>query len=531
MTGETGEAHTHAYEIEIEKLSQDLGDAYEQLTLIYKTVRHLGASFELETIARQLVERATESLTSADAEAALFLRNLDGAFQFIAGDEALARSIDSNGLKRFGNLKAPTFFTGPIASALQTGSSQREHLLASPLEAGGHLVGLLILARVRGARFTTVESKLLGALCSVTAVAVANWQHYNAIQHEREMLEGVIREIGDGIVVSDARWHARMTNPAAASFLSLGTETSDYDVVARLQSFATTIDLETLRRGELPSEEFTATSTDPRRPLVLSVSTFRARLGASSEPVLVLRMRDTTREHIDAEAQRDFMSLASHKLRTPLTKILGLLPLLADGCESDRERMETIQGIESGASELSRLVDGVLEFVEYRRGNTARESLDFAAIVTHAVAEVERARPNRSAIDLVITSELPPVIGSPRMLERMVFNLIDNAVKFGRGSDEPVRVELSAIGHERLRLTIEDHGEGIAPELVKRLFHPFSQRDLGFTGQDEGAGLGLLLAREAANLHAGSITAESKLGIGSRFVVEIATNQDPQKST
>lgn len=506
---------------EIEKLSQDLGDAYEQLTLIYRTVRHLGASFRLETIASQLLEHALEAAPARSA--ALFLpATAEGAVRFaVAASEGDTLHLSSAAIERFGALKRPTFWSGDAARALLIDPSVPEpssDVLAAPLDAAGHALGFLVLARSGGDRFTTVESKLIGALCNVTAVAVANWQHYRAIQNEREMLDGVIREIGDGIVIAGGDWKARHTNPAARRYLQVNDES--YDVREALAAFRLDRDVTDLDAAERPDAEFRAESRDARRPLVLACRAFRASFGASAEPIHVLRLRDATREHHAAEAQRDFMSLASHKLRTPLTKILGLLPLVAVDETSKELRAEGVCGIEEGASELSRLVNGILEFVDFRRGGHEVAFVDLRETAQQAIECATKNRPQSAPVQMIVDAELPPIQGSRHLLRTLVMNLVDNALKFSPHASA-IEVRLERLEDDAIRVSVRDFGDGIAPELAARLFTPFSQQDLGFTGQDEGAGLGLLLAREAAIRHGGEITVQSELGKGACFIARL----------
>lgn len=517
---------------EIEKLSQDLGEAYEQLTLIYRTVRHLGASFDLEPIARQLVDRALEAASARAIQ--LHLRDGDGRLAVAASFGADGIMIDEAACERLARLERPTFFAADAAAKLldPKSAARCDHVLAAPLEAGGRSLGLLVLVRDSNQRFTTVESKLVGALCNVTAVAVANWQYYRAILNEREMLDGVIREIGDGIVIADARWNARHTNPAARAFLGVADQHDGYDVLERLRGFELSVSEAELRglvavtQTTTPAgPEFLARCTDPRRPLVLACRVFHAHFGAAAEPILVLRLRDATREQREAEAQRDFMSLASHKLRTPLTKILGLLPIASDATAPGEIKLESFSGIEQGANELVSLIDGILEFVEYRRTEHRGVEVDLLPLAREAIAAVKARRTRGPDVRLfaeATTGPAQPVIGSPRMLRRLIENLIDNAMKFSPKDALPVEVTLGRTGPGGAAvITVRDHGEGMAPELLERVFRPFAQRDIDGTGQDAGAGLGLLLAREAALRHGGTLVVESHLGAGSLFRAEI----------
>lgn len=505
----------------VEKLSADLVEAYETLTLMYRTVSNLGGLFRLEDINAYLLNRGLEAVDGS--EGALFLQTGRGLEAVASRGDAAERLLeDAPG--RLLRLGKPLFFHGTMAADYtRPGAAPIEHLLSAPLETGGRTLGMLVLLREGPDQFTTGEAKLVGALCGLTAVAIANFQHYRAISYEREMLEGVIREIGDGIVVMDRSWRTRMTNATARRFLQVGeAEPEGFDVLSRLAVFDLSVEASALRADPPPAGAFHAESRDPRRPLVLEAKVLSARLGADAEPIRLLCLRDVTREHREAEAQRDFLSLASHKLRTPLTKVLGMIPIARDDEAGAELKAEAFDGIERGAEELRGLVDGILQFVEFRQGRAVVGDVDLAEVVRAAVARVEARRPERE-IDAAVAVRCadPRIRGARNMVETMVEQLVDNAVKFTPRRRCWVGVTIEDADEGALRVVVSDRGEGIAPELLAKLFTPFSQRDEDFTGQAEGAGLGLMLVRQAVDRHGGRLRAESTLGAGSRFTVEL----------
>ncbi len=513
---------------QIEKLSTDLNDAYEALTLVYRTVSSLGSLFRLDDITAYLVNRAVEA--SEASRAGLYLGRVDGSFDLVSERGGISDCLESGAVRRFADVGKPVFHSGSHAAEFLTGKAPSgAQIMAAPLETGGRVLGVLVLLRDGDERFTTSEAKLVGALCGLTAVAVANFQHYRAVSYERAMLEGVIREIGDGIVIADREWRLHLTNAAARGWLGVTTDDPEgYDVLDRLASFELSTDAAKLRAAKDEAPDFLAMSRDARRPLVLECKLFRAFLGAEGERILVLRMRDVTREHREAEAQRDFMSIASHKLRTPLAKIMGLLPLARDPSADIETRDYAFTGIEQGTDELARLVDGVLRFVEFRQGERVIENVELRPLIEQCAAAVRERRSDKNVeMRLLIDPAATSLRGSRKMLQSLFENLLDNAAKFTPGRVVHVEVEVTPIDARRLRIRVSDHGEGVAPELLKRLFTPFSQRDTEFTGQSEGPGLGLLLVREAVERHGGRLFAESTLGIGTRFTAEIRTAGDP----
>ena len=517
---------------QIDKLSSDLVEAYEALTLVYRTVSNLGALFRMEDITAYLVNMASEAVEGSSG--ALFLARGDGGFELSASRGGLAERLSDDAPAKLLQLGRTLFFHGELAiQYARPGAAPTTNLLAAPLETGGRTLGVLVVARDEEDRFTTGDTKLVAALCGVTAVAVANFQHYRAVSYERAMLEGVIREIGDGIIVTDDDWSTRMTNAAGRRLLGvLEGEAEGYDLIARLAAFELSVPPEELRSAAEDAVDFSAVSLDRRRPLVLQGKAFRARLGADGAPIRVLCLRDVTQEAQQASAQRDFLSLASHKLRTPLTKILGLLPIARDdSCDVDL-KSEAFAGIDSGAEELRDLVDGILQFVEFRQGNRVVQSVDLLEVTSEAIDWVrERRRMRGFNVSVDCTAEQPVVQGSRQMLFTMMGHLIDNAVKFSRAGDvAEIRVTIKPGASDgNIRIDVADRGEGIAPELLRTLFQPFSQRDEEFTGQAEGAGLGLMLVRQVVAQHSGELHAASDLGLGSTFSVALPM-ADPESA-
>lgn len=507
---------------EMEKLSADLVDAMEALTLVYRTVSALGGLFRLDDIAESLLARALEAV-EGDAAVFYLLRGAD-EFEPVASEGDLAERLASDAPGRLAALGRALFLHGTLAAEYaRPGEEAPLHLLSVPLETAGRRLGLLVVERREDRRFTTGDLKLVAALAGVAAVSLANFLHYRAVSFERRMLEGVIRSIDEGIAVCDDGWRSRLTNEAGRTLLGVEeTEPEGFDVLGRLRAFELSVDPAVLRGPLDEAVSFSATSPDGVEPLVLRGSAFRARLGADGEPSRVLVLRDVTREASEEWAQRDFLSLASHKLRTPLTKVLGLLPILKEREVCDSLREEALRGVEGGARELDELIDGILRFVEFKHGQRVWQPIDVRAVIEGVVGAVRERRPDRQ-VEVEWRDEAPHcvVIGSKRMLETLFFHLVDNAVKFSPHRSAWVGVRLAIPVEGRLRVEVRDRGEGMPRDVLRRLFRPFAQADADFTGQAEGAGLGLMLARQAVEAHGGAIRARSKPGRGTVFVVDL----------
>ncbi len=231
---------------------------------------------------------------------------------------------------------------------------------------------------------------------------------------------------------------------------------------------------------------------------------------------------------------RSFVANASHELRTPLTSIKLRVEALRNGALDDPPVTERfLAEVESEVDRLSRMVNDLLDLSRIEAGLEAnlRTPVDMAAL-TSDVYEAFKARAERSGIHLYQTIEtgLPPILGVEDQLRRMLYNLVDNAIKYTpRGG----RVEISLKSGSRpgtLRLAVMDSGYGIAPSHLPHVFERFYRVEATRPrfGPPQGSGLGLPIAKSIAETHGGEIGVSSQLGKGSTFWVELpATRQSP----
>jgi signal transduction histidine kinase len=247
--------------------------------------------------------------------------------------------------------------------------------------------------------------------------------------------------------------------------------------------------------------------------------------------VTVLPFQDITRlktveQHLqDAISARDeFLSIASHELKTPLTALGLRLQAMGRVIAADpdsalaRRYGRDVDGMRRQVTRLAELVDGLLDVSRISTGRLklAVEPVDLAALVQELAARFEaEAERVGCALDVAVTG---PCVGSwDRMrLEQVASNLLSNALKYGAG--HPVHLHVEGVdGHARLR--VRDEGIGISVDAHRRIFHKFeravSERHYG------GLGLGLYVARTLVEAMGGTIRVESEPGLGATFTVEL----------
>lgn len=220
----------------------------------------------------------------------------------------------------------------------------------------------------------------------------------------------------------------------------------------------------------------------------------------------------------------EFLSVASHELKTPLTPLNLKLQTLAREAAAQPDSpfvLKVRSHVETGRRQIKRLADLIGDLLDVSRITSGQmklywEPVDFAAVVREVAARLE---PEATRAECRLTLELPEGLTgrSDRMrLEQVAENLLTNAIKYGAGT--PVHVRLEASG-ERVTLTVKDEGIGIAPENQARIFERFeravSERNYG------GLGLGLYITRTIVEALGGTIRVKSEPGQGACFTVEL----------
>jgi signal transduction histidine kinase/HD-GYP domain-containing protein (c-di-GMP phosphodiesterase class II) len=224
------------------------------------------------------------------------------------------------------------------------------------------------------------------------------------------------------------------------------------------------------------------------------------------------------------EAKTDLISIVSHELRTPLTAIKAYTETLIDNIDNPEfgARGRFLAIIEEECDRLTRMVNDVLDLsrMDSGRRKLRPEAVDLRALVAEVeptVAPALRARSLRLAYEE--EPGLPPVEADPDLLKQVLVNLVHNAAKFANDGT-PVTVRAARRG-ERLELAVEDHGPGIPPEEIGRVFERFYRIEPSEGGRIGGTGLGLAIVKSVVELHGGTIRAESEVGKGTRLVMEI----------
>jgi signal transduction histidine kinase/DNA-binding response OmpR family regulator len=300
-----------------------------------------------------------------------------------------------------------------------------------------------------------------------------------------------------------------------------------------------------------------------RLPAVVSVTALRD-AGGAIIGYLLIGTDNTARKQVEAERVKleqrllqknveleeasrmksEFLANMSHELRTPLNAIIGFSEILRDGLigELTEQQQRFIGDIFGSGNHLLSLINDILDLSKVEAGKMTLdlESVEVWSLFANSLSIIrEKAAARHIELSMDVPKELGSIQADARKVKQIVYNLLSNAVKFtvdgGQVKLAVSVVERSDVGRvdggwnsrnfpfadsefqNFLRISVTDTGIGISPEGLEHLFNPFSQIDSGLARKYEGTGLGLVLLKNLAELHGGSVAIESAVGEGSRF--------------
>lgn len=223
------------------------------------------------------------------------------------------------------------------------------------------------------------------------------------------------------------------------------------------------------------------------------------------------------------EVKTRFLSNMTHEFRTPVNSILALTSLLAERLGADESQKDEIYYIRRSASQLTELVDDLLDIAKVEAGKVDVHPTVFEVRdLFGALRGMLRPLLINDSLALVFEEpdDMPPVCSDERKLSQILRNFISNALKYTERGEVRVSARLTP-GRDRVEFAVADTGIGIPAADLTRVFDEFVQIENPMQRRTKGTGLGLPLSKRLAELLEGGITVESTLGVGSTFTVTI----------
>ncbi len=220
--------------------------------------------------------------------------------------------------------------------------------------------------------------------------------------------------------------------------------------------------------------------------------------------------------------QKKFIANVSHDFRSPLTSVKGYLEAMQDGTIPPKLYGKYLDILLNETDRLIKLTNSLLTLNNLNMKGVVLEKtvFDINQIIRSTAASFEgTCRPKHIGLDLVLTGDRMPVLADKTKIEQVLYNLLDNAIKFSH-ADSSIRIETTE-KHGKIFISVKDHGIGIPKDSLKLIFDRFYKTDLSRGKDKKGTGLGLSITKEIIQAHNENINVISTEGVGSEFIFSL----------
>jgi signal transduction histidine kinase len=244
---------------------------------------------------------------------------------------------------------------------------------------------------------------------------------------------------------------------------------------------------------------------------------------------VVYVLRDKSREKEIEILKTDFVRAVSHEFRTPLSAIVGMAEMLLDGEVEKEKEKDYLRTVLEEGKRLSEMVSDVLDVARIESGKEVfrAEEVDFNQVLASVRDALQSpARAKNITLDTLTEGEIRGYIGDQEKIKHAIINLVENSLIY---SDRGRRVNVSVKGYpDKITISVDDEGWGIPEEDIPHLGEKFFRGR--YASKTKGTGLGFALVKRIIEMHGGSISVKSTLGVGTKVIVELPKGRLKEES-
>jgi len=347
---------------------------------------------------------------------------------------------------------------------------------------------------------------------------------------EKEYLQAVLKGMAEGVLVVNDKGHIIMINDALRKLFSLSTEVVDRTPLEFIRNAELEGAIrEAIREGKNSSFELALPSSMGKTfevnvvGLLSSLEGFH-KMGKGMRGAIAV-FHDISRLKELEKVRQDFVANVSHELRTPLATIKGYAETLLEGALKEEVAFQFVQVIKRQSDRLTKIVEDLLTLskIESKEFELKMENLSLPELVEDVLSFIQEAAGKKN---ISVSCEIPSsltVSGDWNYLEQVLFNLLDNAIKYG---GEGGRITISAVqkNQSEVEISISDNGIGIPKEDLPRIFERFYVVDKSRSKKLGGTGLGLSIVKHIVLLPNGTINVTSTPGEGTTISINMPIN-------
>lgn len=341
-------------------------------------------------------------------------------------------------------------------------------------------------------------------------------QQIAELTRSRKEFSLITENMSEGFIIIDSRTEVLSYNTAALKILGSDFTGSSRSVLVLNRSEAFRSAVEDALAGKRSETNLTLSEKIYQ---VIATPAFTG----SSVTGAVMIILDITEKEAREELRREFTSNVSHELKTPLTTIYGISDMLVGGIVKPEDIPGFAKNIRDEAGRMITLIQDILKLSQLDE-NTFSDQRERVDLYELAQSAAERLRPqaDEKHVTISVTGERSEFTGIATVLEEMIYNLLDNAVKYNKqGGRADVDVRSSG---DDIVVTVSDTGIGVPADSIDRIFERFYRADKSHSRKIGGTGLGLSIVKHGVSLHGGSITVKSSEGSGTTFTMALPKN-------
>ena len=346
-------------------------------------------------------------------------------------------------------------------------------------------------------------------------------QKLSEVNRQKKQIETILLHMTDGIIAFDMDGKIIHINPAAKTLLELNDRDNTFEKIFKKLNIDINIEKIVYLENWTSSEQ---RKNVGNKYVNILFAPFQ---DENDRPAGVITVIQDITEHVKLDNMRkEFVADVSHELKTPITSIMGYADTLLEGEYDDETRVKFLNVISTEARRMAKLVTDLLTLSRYDNKKVATEitSFDLGDLVKKCQEklkfEIEKKGHN---VECFVTASVPPVVADKYGIERVVLNILSNAIKYTPDNGN-IKVYVGFVYNDAY-IKVIDNGIGIPESDLTRIFERFYRVDKARSRELGGTGLGLSIAKEILDKNKGSIDIKSKVGKGTEVVIRLPTKK------
>ena len=346
-------------------------------------------------------------------------------------------------------------------------------------------------------------------------------QKLNEVNRKKKQIETILLHMTDGIIAFDMNGDIIHINPAAKQLLGISDRDNSFDKIFKKLNIDINIEKIIYLENWTSSEQ--RKNVGDKYINIL----FAPFQDENDRPAGVIALIQDITEHVKLDNMRkEFVADVSHELKTPITSIMGYADTLLEGDYDDETRTKFLIVISTEARRMAKLVTDLLTLSRYDNKKITSEitSFDLGDLTKKCLEkfkfEIEK---KEQSVECFVTASVPPVYADKYGIERVVLNILSNAIKY-TPEHGTIKVYVGFVYNDAY-IKVIDNGIGIPEEDLDRIFERFYRVDKARSRELGGTGLGLSIAKEILDQNKGSIDIKSEVGKGTEVVIRIPTKK------